>query len=104
MNFITFIQAIDDTYNQLCNPTAEKDILYLSNLKEEYLTGIEDFRDLLIGKLTELNTEGIFRECKDCGRTFTIPHTEVKWLEDRGLKIFARCKVCRDERRKVNAR
>ena len=42
--------------------------------------------------------------CRDCGAQFTISENEQRWLRDKGLEPFSRCKDCRQRRREKKAR
>jgi phage terminase large subunit GpA-like protein len=42
--------------------------------------------------------------CRDCGEAFTIEASELRWLRERKLEPFSRCRECRRKRREAQAR
>lgn len=42
--------------------------------------------------------------CRDCGAAFTIEAPELRWLRERKLEPFSRCRECRRKRREAQAR
>ena len=42
--------------------------------------------------------------CRDCGVRFTIEAPELRWLQERHLEPFSRCRMCRQRRREDRAR
>lgn len=42
--------------------------------------------------------------CRDCGEPFTIEAPELRWLRERKLEPFSRCRECRRKRREAQAR
>jgi hypothetical protein len=43
----------------------------------------------------------LYQVCRDCGEIFCIEPQEQKWLLDRHLEIFSRCRSCRKKRREA---
>lgn len=44
------------------------------------------------------------RICKDCGEPFKIPQNEARFYESKNMSLPARCKECRDKRKKDGAK
>lgn len=44
----------------------------------------------------------IERKCKTCQEKFTIGEDQVKWLQKKGLELFAHCEKCRKARKAAN--
>lgn len=72
----------------------------LSDMRNSYYELKESAENAVAMSNTKLNT-GAFHvlKCKDCGKFFILPQSEIEWFEQRSMVPPKRCSFCRGKKK-----